>query len=342
MSRWARFRSHRAGWVSAWVLICAFVSSSALPLVVSERALAVWHDGRLWLPAVHGYVSAEQLGQAEIGEARYRRLRERYAAEGRGDWVWLAPYPYGPIESLLLDPSLAGLGPPPHPPSLQHWLGTDDRGRDVLARLAYGFRISLSFGLAVLVGSYGLGIVVGAVLGWYGGGVDRLGQRLVEIWSGLPFLYAVMIVTSLVHPTAGWLAVVVSLVEWMAISAYVRAEVLRERGQPYVLAAIGAGEAPSRVLAAQVLPNALTAVLAFAPLAWIANVTALVELDYLGFGLPAPTPSWGELIGQGLTTRAWHLLVFPLGALLVTLGLVVMIGDAWRSALDPRDARRWG
>lgn len=333
---WARFRRDPRGWIPLWLVLGAFVATFFLPLLVNDRALAVRHDGQLWLPVLHGYVSAEALGQREIGEARYRPLRDAYAADGGGDWVWLAPYPYGPVESLLGDPSVAESGPPPHAPSAAHWLGTDDRGRDVLARLLYGFRISFGFGLVVLAASYALGIAVGAALGWTGGAVDLVGQRLVEIWSGLPFLYTVIIVTSLVQPSVGWLALVLSLFQWMGISYYVRAEVLRERGKEYVLAAVAQGKPHWRVLGEHVLPNALTSVLAFAPFALIAHVTALVQLDYLGFGLPAPTPSWGELIGQGLATREWHLVVFPVGALFVALLLVVLVGDALREAYDPR------
>ena len=219
----------------------------------------------------------------------------------------MPPYPYGPNESLLDLP-----GFPPHPPSRDHPFGTDDRGRDVLVRLAYGFNISLTFALLVLVFADGIGIVVGAVLGYFGGKLDIFGQRVIEIWSSLPFLYTIIIVSSIVVPVympgrmqvlqpSFWLLVVIlAAFDWMGITYYVRGEFYREKAKDYVGAAIATGVSEPGIMFRHILPNALTPVVSFAPFTIVANIGALVALDFLGFGLPAPTPSWGELIGQGM------------------------------------------
>lgn len=333
MSAWRRFRAHRRAWPSFVVLTGLFAASWMAPALVNDRALAVSRDGHLRFPALEGHIEARELGQAEIGEARYRALKRQYAGGGRGDWVLLAPYPYGPDESLLDELP----GAPPHAPDGEHWMGTDDRGRDVLARLVYGFRLSVSFGLATLVGAYGGGVLVGAALGYAGRRVDLVGQRLVEIWSGLPFLYTAIIVSSLVRPSVPALVLLLAAFGWTGISVFVRGEVYRERGRDYVLAAVAHGESPAAVLLRHVLPNALVATVSLAPFAFVAFVTDLVQLDYLGFGVPAPTASWGELVGQGLgNLREWHLVAFPLGAMFLTLLLVVFVGEGVRDAFDPR------
>jgi microcin C transport system permease protein len=247
----------------------------------------------------------------------------------------MPPYPYHPNESLLTEPDLQG--EPPHSPSRRHWFGTDDRGRDVFVRLAYGFRISIGFALAVVALAYAIGIAVGSVLGFFGGKVDLVGQRLVEIWATLPFLYTMIIVSSIVRPNVALLAFLLALFSWVGMSFYIRGEFYREKAKDYVAAAIAQGESDRSVMVRHILPNALTPVISFAPFSMVGGVTSLVALDFLGFGLPAPTPSWGELVGQGLANiREWHLVLFPLGALFATLIMVVFIGEAVREAFDPR------
>jgi microcin C transport system permease protein len=335
--RWRRFRASRRGWYSFLVLAAAFLASFASPLVITDRALIVCWRGEWYLPAVAGFYPASTFGQAGAGEARYRELKEQ--VRGTGDWVLLAPYPYHPNESLLRDPTLKGS--PPHPPSRAHWFGTDDRDRDVFARLVYGFRLSFGLGLAVVAASYALGTLVGAVLGWAGGRVDLVGQRLVEIWSLMPFLYTTIIVASVVPPSPLLLTVLLSAFGWVPIALYVRGEVYREKRRDYVVAAVAQGEPDLAIVAVHVLPNALTPVVSFAPFALVGAISALVSLDFLGFGLPAPTPSWGELVQQGLNHLTdWHLVVFPLGALFVTLLLVVFVGEAARDAFDPKTTSR--
>ncbi|MEZ5974489.1 MAG: ABC transporter permease subunit [Planctomycetota bacterium] len=245
----------------------------------------------------------------------------------------LAPYAYHPNESLMRELD----GEPPHPPSGEHWLGTDNRGRDVLARLVYGFRISLTFALGVVLLSYTLGMAVGAILGFFGGKVDIFGQRLVEIWSGLPFLYTVIIVSSIIRPGMWILILLLAAFGWMSISMYMRGEFYREKAKDYVAAAIAQGDSNRSIMFRHILPNSLTPLISFAPFAIVGAISSLVSLDFLGFGLPAPTPSWGEMVGQGLDNIfKWHLVIFPLSALFATLMMVVFIGEAIREAFDPK------
>jgi microcin C transport system permease protein len=271
-------------------------------------------------------------------------FREQHA----GNWVLMPPYPYSPTESLLDLP-----GSPPNSPSWQHIFGTDDRGRDIFARLAYGFNVSLSFALLVLVISLGIGGTVGALLGYFGGKFDILGVRLIEIWSSLPFLYTIIIVSSIVVPIylpgrnlvlqpSFWLLIIIlTAFDWMGITYYLRGEFYREKAKDYVAAAIAIGASDRAIIFRHILPNSLTPVVSFAPFMVVGNITALVALDFLGFGLPAPTPSWGELIGQGVENLTkWWLVFFPLAAMFITLLLIVFIGEAVREAFDPKEYSR--
>ena len=333
--RWRKFQTLRRGWYSFLVLVGLLALSFLNPLFINNRALVVSHQGELHYPVFEGYIEAKDLGQRVIGEARYRDLKKQYDEAGEGDWVLMPPYPYHPNESLLTDPDLPG--PPPHAPDAQHWMGTDDRARDVFARLVYGFRISMLFGLAVLAGAYAVGTAVGAILGFFGGWVDIFGQRLVEIWSAMPFLYTVIIIASIVQPSVIVLAGLLVLWRWMRISFYVRGEFYREKAKDYVAAAISQGESSPAIMGRHLLPNSLTPIISFAPFALVGYIRQLVSLDFLGFGVPAPTPSWGELVGQGLNNiQHWHLVLFPLGALFLTLLMVVFIGEAVREAFDPK------
>lgn len=332
--RLRRFRQLKRGYYSFLILVGLYLLSFLNPLLINNRALVVRHDGKLYFPIAKFY-EGKTFGQRVLGEARYRELAQTFAKQDGANWVLMPPYPFHPNESLLLERDLQG--EPPHPPSHHHWLGTDDRGRDVFARLAYGFRISITFALAVVALSYAIGIAVGSIFGFFGGKVDMVGQRLVEIWAALPFLYTMIIVSSIIRPNVAMLAILLAIFGWVGLSFYVRGEFYREKAKDYVAAAIAQGESDRSVMFRHILPNALTPVVSFAPFAMVADITALVSLDFLGFGLPAPTPSWGELMGQGLGNLSeWHLIMFPLAALFLTLIMVVFIGEAVREAFDPR------
>ena len=345
--RLRKFRRIKRGYYSFVIIVGAYLLSFMLPVLANNVALVVRHDGRFYFPLLT-YYPASEFGQSAFGDPDYRALRNQFGKEGRGDWVLMPPIPYGPNEDLL-DPSAA----PPNPPSGAHIFGTDDRGRDVLVRLAYGFNISLTFALLVTLFADVTGVIVGAALGYFGSRIDIVGQRFIEIWSSLPFLYTIMIVSSIIvpiylpgrmvflQPSLWLLVVILAAFDWMAITYYIRGEFYREKAKDYVGAAIATGVSEPAIMFRHILPNALTPVVSFAPFEIVANISALVALDFLGFGLPAPTPSWGELIGQGMQNLTiWWLVFFPLAFLFLTLLLVVFIGEAVREAFDPKEFSR--
>jgi microcin C transport system permease protein len=342
--RLRKFRRLKRGYYSFLLILCTYAGSFLLPFLMSGTPLAVKHNNRILFPMFR-YYSVGDFGVEGFGEPDYRALKRRFVEAGRGDWVLMPPYPYGPNEALLDLTSS-----PPNPPSGEHPFGTDDRGRDVLVRLAYGFNISMTFAIMVMLIGESFGVAVGALLGYLGGKVDIFGQRLIEIWASLPFLYTIIIISSIVVPIyvpgrspifqpSFWLLVfILAAFEWVAITYYIRGEFYREKARDYVGAAIATGVSEPKIMFRHILPNALTPVVSFAPFVIVANITSLVALDFLGFGLPAPTPSWGELISQGTENLTkWWLVFFPLGALFLTLLLVVFIGEAVREAFDPKE-----
>jgi microcin C transport system permease protein len=345
--RLRKFRRLKRGYYSFLAIVAAYLVSFLLPLIANNVALVVKYHGRYFFPLLR-YHSATEFGVNAIGEPDYRDLQQRLARAGSGDWALMPLIPYGPNESLLDLP-----GAPPNPPSAGHIFGTDDRGRDVLVRLAYGFNISLTFAMLVTAVGNALGVMIGASLGYFGGKLDIVGQRGIEIWSSLPFLYTIIIVSSIVVPIylpgrnqllqpSFWLLVfILAAFDWMGMTFYIRGEYYREKAKDYVGAALVTGVSERAVMFRHILPNALTPVISFAPFEIVANISALVALDFLGFGLPAPTPSWGELIGQGMENLTkWWLVLFPLGLLFLTLLLVVFIGEAVREAFDPKEFSR--
>jgi len=326
-----KFRTMKRGWYSFLLLTVLYGLSFFLPFMVNNKALYVRYEGRSYFP-VFKFHEAKEFGGTEFGEPNYRNLKARLAEEGTG-WVLLPAYPYHPNESLLEMP-----GEPPHAPSGAHWCGTDNRGRDVFARLVYGFRISISFALLVTVVGYVVGISIGAMLGYFGGRFDIIVQRFIEVWSSMPFLYTIMIISSILNPNFLLLVAILACWRWMGMTYYVRGEFYREKAKDYVAAAIAQGSNDRKVIFGQILPNALTPVISFAPFAVVVNIASLVGLDFLGFGLPPPTSSWGQLVQQGMEdiTSAYWLVLTPLGALFATLLMVVFIGEAVREAFDPR------
>ena len=333
--RLSRFRSIKRGYYSFILIIALYIISFFCPMLMNYKALVVKYNGDLYFP-VFKFHQGKEFGQAVHGEANYRMLKERFKTEKSGNWLIMPLYPYGPYESLT-DLS----SPPPNEPSKTHWLGTDDRGRDVFVRLTYGFNISISFALLVVIVAYAVGISIGASLGYFGGRYDILMQRLIEIWSSIPFLYTIIIISSIVQPNFAILVVLLCMFGWIGMTYFIRGEFYREKAKDYVHAAIAMGASDRTVIFKHILPNALTPVIAFGPFAIVGYIGALVALDYLGFGLPPPTPSWGELVGQGMSNiTSWWLVLFPMSALFWTLLLVVFIGEAVRQAFDPREFSR--
>ena len=355
LKRAKKFKSMKRGYYSFQFIITLYVISFFLPFLVSDKALMVKYEGQFSFPAFRdapipfkNYIPfmkqkvylKQEFGVEGYGPVNFRDLKKYFAEKNNGNFVVMPVYPYSPMESTTIMAEYPDKEPPTAPDSV-HILGTDDRGRDVFARLAYGFNISLTFALLVTFLSYLVGVSVGGYLGYFGGVFDIIAQRFVEIWSAIPFLYAIMIVVSILKPSFYLLVVLLAAFQWMSMTFYIRGEFLREKAKDYVSAAISIGVRDNTIIFRHILPNSLTPVISFLPFAIVGNISALVSLDFLGFGLQPPTPSWGELISQGMAHMYSPWLVFtPFCALFVTLMLVTFIGEAVREAFDPKQFSR--
>ena len=328
------FRRNRRGFWSLWIFLVLFTLSLFAELIANDKPLLVRYDGQFYAPAVVSYPETT-FGGDFLTEANYRDPVVQELLRKKGWMVW-APvrYSYGTINYRLKEPA-------PAPPSAENWLGTDDQGRDVVARMIYGFRISVLFGLTLTLFSSVVGVAAGAVQGYFGGLVDLLFQRFMEIWSGLPVLYLLIILASVVEPNFWWLLGLMLLFSWMALVGVVRAEFLRARNFDYVRAAKALGASDTVIMFKHVLPNAMVATMTFLPFILNGSITTLTALDFIGFGLPAGSPSLGELLAQGKANLQAPWLGFSaFFVLAVMLSLLIFIGEAMRDAFDPRKTFR--
>lgn len=333
--RWQRFRSIRRGYWSAVLLGVLVLFSLCAELLINNRALVVHYQDRWYFPTYGAMLPGTTFGLDYEYETDYKALRKQWRDAGeRDNWVLMPPVPYGPYETDLPAAEF-----PPLKPSLatQHYLGTDTTGRDLLARLVYGFRIAIAFATMLLVCEYLIGVSIGCLMGFRGGWFDLLFQRLIEIWSNIPTLYVIMIVASIVPPGFWILLAIMVVFGWTNMTWYMRTATYRENARDYVLAARALGAGSGRIILRHILPNTVSTIVTFVPFSVAAGVTALTALDYLGFGLPAPTPSWGELLKQGTDNleSSWIVTSVVL-AMTVVLMLVTFIGEAIREAFDPR------
>ncbi len=332
---WQRFKRNRLGFWSL-VLFCALVVMSLFAeLLSNDRPLVVRYEGKTYFPLVQDLPETVFGGDFEAPTDYLDPfIREQIT---RGDnWAVYAPNPYGP-KTL----NYFAQAPNPSAPSADNWLGTDDRGRDLLAQLIYGFRISVLFALALTAIGTVLGIVTGAIQGYFGGRIDLAFQRFIEVWGSMPELYLLIIFSAVLAPSVGLLLVLLSLFGWMGLSDYVRAEFLRNRQLDYVRAARAMGLGHGQIIWRHLLPNSLTPVVTFLPFRMSAAILALTSLDFLGLGVPPGTPSLGELLSQGKNNiDAWWISLSTFAVLVVTLLLLTFMGDALRDALDPRKADR--
>ena len=328
--RLANLRANRRGWISLHVFAVLFVLSLFAELIANDRPVFVWFDGAPYFPTFVTYPETEFGGDFPT-EADYRDSFVRELIDEKGFAVWpVIPYSYRTVITDLEVPA-------PSPPSARNWLGTDDQSRDVLARAIYGFRISVLFGLILTVFSSIVGVAAGAVQGFYGGWVDLIFQRLIEIWSGIPVLYLLIIMGSLIVPGFWTLLILMLLLSWMALVDLVRAEFLRARNLDFVRAAKALGASDIAVMWRHVLPNALVSTLTFMPFILTGSITTLTSLDFLGFGLPVGSPSLGELALQGKNNpQAPWLGLSAFFVVALMLSLLVFIGEAVRDAFDPR------
>jgi microcin C transport system permease protein len=328
---WQRFQRNRLGYWSL-VIFCVLVVLSLLAEVLSnDRPLVVRYQGQTYFPLVKDYAETTFGGDFATPADYLDPFIQGQLAQD-GNWVLYPPNPYGP-KTL----NYFAKHPNPAAPSRDNLLGTDDRGRDLLAQLVYGFRVSVLFALALtLVGTL-LGIVTGAVQGFFGGKTDLAFQRFIEIWGSMPELYLLIIFSAIFAPSISLLLVLLSLFGWMGLSDYVRAEFLRNRQMDYVKAARALGVGNAQIIWRHILPNSLTPVVTFLPFRMSAAILALTSLDFLGLGVPPGTPSLGELLSQGKANiDAWWISLSTFAVLALTLLLLTFMGDALRDALDPR------
>jgi microcin C transport system permease protein len=328
---WRRFRRNRLGFCSLVVFVFLVVTSLFAEVLSTDRPLVVHYQGTTYFPVLHEYPESTFGGDFKT-PADYLDPFIRDRITRGGNWAVYAPNHYGP-RTLNYFAS----APNPAAPSRENFLGTDDRGRDLLAQLLYGFRVSVLFALALTTVGVLLGIAAGAVQGYFGGRTDLAFQRFIEIWGSMPELYLLIIFSALFAPSVALLLVLLSLFGWMGLADYVRAEFLRNRQLDYVRAARALGVGPWAIIRRHILPNSMVPVVTFLPFRMSAAILALTSLDFLGLGVPPGTPSLGELLNQGKANiDAWWISLGTFAVLSVTLLLLTFMGDALRDALDPR------
>jgi microcin C transport system permease protein len=332
--RLMNFRSNSRGFWSLWIFLGLFTITVFAEFVANDKPLLVRYDSKFYFPIFYEYPETV-FGGFLPTEADYRDPEVAELIRAKGWMVFtIVPYSYDTINYNLPVPA-------PAPPSRDNWLGTDDQGRDVVARLIYGFRISVLFGLILTLLSSIVGVMAGAVQGYFGGWVDLLFQRFIEVWQGLPILYLLIILASVVEPNFWWLLGLMLLFSWMALVGVVRAEFLRVRNFDYVRAAKALGVSDTMIMFRHILPNAMVAALTFLPFILNGSITTLTALDFLGFGLPPGSPSLGELLNQGKSNlQAPWLGITTFMVLAVMLSLLIFIGEAVRDAFDPRKTER--
>jgi microcin C transport system permease protein len=356
--RWENFRANRRGYWAFWVFMTLFVVSLFAEFIANDKPFMIRHEGRFYFPAVVTYPETAYGGEFETA-ADYRDPYLQKLIADKGGSIWWPPVRYSYDTHNLDLPT-----PAPSPPTWTlteeqckaivekkrlkgcsdlefNWLGTDDQGRDVLARLIYGFRISVLFGLTLTIISSIIGIVAGAVQGYFGGWTDLLFQRVIEIWTSVPSLYLLLIISSVLVPGFFVLLGILLLFSWVSLVGLVRAEFLRGRNFEYIQAARALGVSNATIMFRHLLPNAMVATLTFLPFILSSSVMTLTALDFLGFGLPPGSPSLGELLSQGKSNiQAPWLGLAGFFSVAIMLSLLIFIGEAVRDAFDPRKTFR--
>jgi microcin C transport system permease protein len=336
-----RFREIKRGYYSFLILTLFLLFSLFGELLVNNRAIVVSYQGELYFPTYSAFHPGTDFGLDYPYETNYRELQQVFEESGSENWVLMPPVPYSPFEN---DASSGIFRPEAPSVGNKHFLGTDTTSRDILARLFYGTRIALVFSLGFMASVYLIGVMVGCAMGYFGGKFDIISQRLIEIWSNVPFLYMVIIVFSVIPDTFTVnmriliLLTVMVLFSWTSMTYYMRTETYKEKVRDYVSAARIMGASNSRIVFRHILPNVLATLVTFMPFTVVSAISAITALDFLGFGLPPPTPSLGELLKQGtqtLRTAPW-IVMSAFGTLVILLTLVTFIGEAIRESFDPK------
>ncbi len=330
---WLRFKKNRLGFWSLVIFSALVVLSLLADVLSNDKPLVVSYKGNIYFPIAKDY--SEKTFDGDFATpADYLDPFIKDKLTTSPNWAIYPPNPYGPKTINYFAKS-----PNPSAPSSDNWLGTDDRGRDLLAQLIYGFRLSVLFGLALTFIGVVIGVITGAIQGYAGGKTDLVAQRFIEIWGSMPELYLLIIFSAVFAPSVALLLFLLSLFGWMGLSDYVRAEFLRNRQLDYVRAARALGVSNLHIMWRHILPNSMTPVVTFLPFRMSAAILALTSLDFLGLGVPPGTPSLGELLSQGKANiDAWWISLSTFAVLVITLLLLTFMGDALRDALDPRKA----
>ncbi|GAB2715929.1 ABC transporter permease [Comamonas sediminis] len=328
---WRRFKSNKLGFYSLLLFVVLVVLSLFAELISNDKPLVVRYEGQTYFPLAKDYPETTFGGDFHTATDYLDPFIQQQLGKD-GNWALFPLNRYGPNTINYFAKS-----PTPSAPSADNWLGTDDRGRDLLAQLIYGFRVSVLFGLALTAVGTVIGVLTGAIQGFFGGKVDLMFQRFTEIWGAMPVLYLLIIFSAVLAPSAALLLVLLALFGWMALSDYVRVEFLRNRQMDYVKSARALGVPSWKIMWRHILPNSMTPVVTFLPFQMSASILTLTSLDFLGLGVPPGTPSLGELLSQGKNSiDAWWISLATFAVLVGTLLLLTFMGDALRDALDPR------
>lgn len=325
LKRWRRFKRRKASIAASIILLVSFLLTFLAPMIANSKPIVISYKGETYFPVFKDY-HPKEFGITDSFVMNYRKIRKD---ADFSVWPIIEWDPFESNEDVYEYPA---------PPSTKNWFGTDDRGRDVLTRLLYGYKYSIAYAILTWLVSTAFGVVIGGLMGYFGGRVDFFGQRFVEIFQTIPVMLLLLTLISMLKPSLTLLIVISSIFGWMGVSYYARGEFLRNRKLEFVEAARGMGASTSRIIFKHILPNSLGPIITFAPFTIAGGITGLAGLDYLGFGLEVPTPSWGELLAQAHKnfTIAWWLAVFPSAALFSSLFLFVLVGEGVRDALDPK------
>ena len=327
---WQRFRRHRISYYCLWIFLVLFVLSLGAEWIANDKPLVLRYRGEWYFPVIFTYLETEFGGDFATAADYQDTFLQQHIRDGGGWWI-MPPIPFSAtsIHYRLAQPA-------PSPPSFDNWLGTDDQGRDLLARMIYGYRLSVVFAAVLTLASALIGVIVGACQGYYGGKIDLIGQRLIEIWSAMPTLFMLIILASLIEPGFWWLLGMLLLFSWMSLVDLVRAEFLRGRNLEYVIAARAIGVSDLRIIWRHILPNAMVSVLTFIPFLFTSAITTLTALDFLGYGLPVGTPSLGEMVAQAKNNlHAPWIGISVFVVITLILSLLLFIGTGLRDAFDP-------
>lgn len=334
--RLEKFKKNKRAYYSFLILLVSYVISLFAPIIANEKPLIVHFEGKFYFPVFRFYPESTFGGKEDTPPNYKRLLRASQFKDNPNNYMIFPLIPYGYNESNL--ESLEEDEFPPSKPNSKHWLGTDDRGRDVLTRILYGYRISMTFSLILVFIEVLIGTIIGGVQGYFSGIVDLSIQRLIEILSSIPFLFMILIMGSFFGRSFGVLLITYAVFSWIGISYYIRGEFYKLRKAQFVEAARAFGVTNTRIIFRHILPNAITPIVTFLPFMLIGSISVLSALDFLGYGIPAPNPSWGEMIGQGREhLSAWWLIAFPSLALFLVIQLTSFVGEGLRDAFDAKE-----